>query len=412
MHSDQVINSIRPLERIVSRSRYEWADVMLMPINPSVLRIARATEQALTELGISCGYLWSTLPSDARKIWEKDTSFAEWTEMILPVSWYANTLNYTFQMLRGLREVLSNDLCRKFGVFATFIDSGWSPRLLTLACERQGIPNVLIQEGMTIQHRKVNPPRTVRSIAGRIVRRLRVLAAPRLFDYVEDGMHMQYACVYGPLQAESLIARGKPRENIIITGNPLFDTAIPKRIDAQPRSRTILYAHQTLSQDLDTEIAWWRALVKASLDIGANLIFKIHPRSVLSVAQIRDILGICDDASVTFISNGDIQDMVAEVGVFVTACSTSAYRAMVEGVPIIVLEGLPTMYRFDLPDYGAALSVHQPGELPRVLQLALEDPQVRVGLQKGVNTAIERHLYRLDGQASRRVALALASLLR
>jgi hypothetical protein len=409
---NHTIRSKTPSSNSAFRSRYEWADVMLMPVNPNVVHIARAIEKALTDLGMSCGYLWSTLPEDASKHWGNTTDYVNWTKMILPVSWYANTPVYTIQMLRGLREVLRHDLRGKFGVFVTFIDGGWSPRLLSLACERQGIPTVLVQEGMTLQNKNVRAPRSLRAVAMGTVRSLRAVMAPQLFHSIEHGMHTQYACVYGPLKAASLIAKGKPQEQIFITGNPLFDSVTAKGINAQPRSRTILYAHEILNHDLDTEVMWWRALIKASQDIGVKLIFKLHPRSGLPAAQAREMLGNPDHALVHVVADGDIQDMIAQAGVFVTACSTSSYRALVEGVPIVVLEGVPARFRIDLPDYRAALSVHQPSELAHVLRVALDNAQVRLDLQKGVDVASERHLYRLDGQASHRVALALASLLR
>lgn len=393
-------------------ARYEWADVMLLPVNPSVLRIARAVEHALADLGISCGYLWSTMPDEATKHWGDAAESMNWIRMMLPVSWYANTPVYTVQMFRGWRAMLRHNLRGKFGVFVTFIDGGWSPRLLSLACERQGIPTVLIQEGMTLQSTDAAIRRTPRLMVMDVVRRMRERVAPELFQALEHGMHTRYACVYGPLKAASLIACGKPQDDIFVTGNPLFDTVVPRRIDAYPRSRTILYAHEVLGHDLDAEARWWRALVQASRDIGAKLIFKMHPRSPFSESHICELLNLAPaNTAVQFVSSGDIQDMIADAGVFVTACSTSTYRALVEGVPAVVLQGVPAPYRIDLPDYGAALAVCRPDALAQTLRAALDAPDVRLGLQPGVDRAIERHLYRVDGQASHRVARVLASLL-
>jgi hypothetical protein len=315
-------------------------------------------------------------------------------------------------MLRGTRALRRYDLRRKFGLFVTFVDSGWAARLLTLACERQGIPTIFIQEGSTLHDKHVAGPRTLRATVGRIVRWARVLVAPELFRYVEAGMHMRYACVYGALKAEALIAHGKPRENIFVTGSPLFDDMTRKTIPAQPRCRTILYAHQILCDDIAAEAAWWRAIVQASQKVGAKLIFKMHPRATLSAAQIRELAGIDHDSSVELRREGDIQDMVSEADALVTACSTSAYRALVEGVPVVILEGLPAFERLDLVDHGAALPVYATAELADVLDKVLNNPQARLSLQRGVDVAIEQHLYRIDGQAARRVALALAGLLR
>src|SRR5262245_49165471 len=114
--------------------RYEWADVMLMPINPSVLPIAAAIERALADLGLSCRYLWATSPEDPCEHWRSMIDVSKWIEMTTPVSWYASSLDYTVQMVQGLREVLRYDLRKKFGVFASFIDVGWAPRLLSVAC--------------------------------------------------------------------------------------------------------------------------------------------------------------------------------------------------------------------------------------------------------------------------------------
>ena len=239
MIQDQAVAGIATTHSRTTSSHYEWADVMLLPVNRNVLRIAQEVEYALTDLGVSCGYLWSTIPSDIEKHWGSIPPSVDWTDLVLPVSWHSRTVEYTTQMMHGLQQVHQYNLRNKFGVFVTFIDSGWSPRLLLLACKQQRIPSVLIQEGMTLHQKLDKTPQALRTRLIEVALALRGRAAPKLFDRLEEGMHTQYNCVYGSMKAEALTSRGKPPETIFITGNPLFDTVTPKRIDAQPRSKTI-----------------------------------------------------------------------------------------------------------------------------------------------------------------------------
>lgn len=394
---------------VASQSRPEWADVAILPVNPNVLPIARAVEQALAGLGLSCCYLWTTLPEEREQHWGA-TDTSGWRELTVPVRWNSSTPLYTAQMVGGLRSLQRTELRSKFAVFATFIDAGWAPRLFGIVCRQQGIPSMLLQEGVTFQRRAAPEPRTLRYRSGKVLRRIRKQAAGQLFASEQDGLSLDHACVYGAAQAEELAAQGTPSERLTITGNPLFDQLSPRPITAQPRGRTILYAHQLLCDDLMAEAAWWRALIGASEQLHAKLIFKVHPRAGLTPDRLRSLLGAYDEQAVQFVFTGDIQDMIAQADVFVAACSASAYRALVEGVPVVLLEGLPSPFRLDLTDYNAALRVDTPGELVTALGRALDDPQTRLHLQPGVDLAIERHLYRLDGGAARRMAAAITNL--
>lgn len=405
------MNTIPTTTHHADPTRYAWADVMFLPMNPSVLRIARAVEKELAAIGICCGYLRTAPPDAERLYWGSTTDFSEWTKLILPIGETTHALDYTAQMLRGLQAIRNYNLRDKFGLLVTFIDTGWAPRVLAIACERQHIPTVLIQEGPSVQYLPTAPARSVRSVVGQIVRHARTKAAPQLFHHAEDGMHTQYACVYGSLKAASLVAQGKPAEKIFVTGNPLFDDVAAKRIPIRPQRRVILYGHQNLHNAAPMEVAWWKAIIQASKQVGARLIFKVHPRARMSVVDLRALVGEDAESAVEWWADGDIQDMITQADVYVTACSTSAYRAMVEGVPVVLLEGLSTIERLDLVDQRAALPTYTPTDLPRVLQAAFDEPQTRQSLQIGVDAAVESHLYRLDGLASQRVALALQQVL-
>ena len=410
-HRNEQSPAIHHLASTKARSHYEWADVAFLPVNPTVLPIAQAVECELTALGVSCTYLWTTHPSERQQLWG-DADIAHWKHITLPVQWYSDSFTNTVQMLQGLRIVQRLDLRAKFGVFVTFIDVNWSPRLLALACAQQGVPSVLLQEGVAFQVQPAPRPRSLRLFCGSIIRQIRERAAPHIFREIEDGISSEYACVYSAFKAESLVRNGKQPERIIITGNPLFDRLSQRSIDPYPRNRTILYAHQMLCEDFATEIAWWKALVQASQQVGAQLIFKMHPRSGLSEEQLRNFLDNPDPLTVQIVPTGDVQDMIADAGVFVAACSASSYRALIDGVPIVQLEGLPTIYHLDLADYGAVLPVYTPDALADTFRAALDEPHTRLALQQGVDMAIKRHLYKLDGQATQRTAAAIAGVMR
>ena len=394
-----------------------------MPVNPTVLPMARAIGNAVAALGLTWRFIWSTPPEDRERHWGDSAGDDDWLDFPLPVSWYASSRDYTFQMIQGRRQIGRHDLRGKFGVFASFIDKGWAPRLFSLECERQGIPTAFIQEGMSLEPRRISAQeaqahvpavRRARRSVMRAARRIRSTVAPGMFGYVDEGMHSTCACVYGRERAAALRALGKPADRIFITGNPAFDALTARPIDPVPRSRTIVYAHQRLlegGEGLALEMRWWKTLAEASNRIGARLIFKLHPRAGLSADDIRGFLGPLQ-ASTDIREDGDVQDLIGSGGAFVTACSTAAYRALVEGVPIVLLEGIPFGLGVDLGRTGAALSARTTDDLPRLLQAALDDPGLRTGLQPAVDAAIERHLHQLDGKAAHRVAAALAGLVR
>jgi hypothetical protein len=103
--------------------------------------------------------------------------------------------------------------------------------------------------------------------------------------------------------------------------------------------------------------------------------------------------------------------MLATVDLLVTVNSTTAYHALVRGIPVITVEYLGKgLGEFDAARYGGAIAVGDPEGLRKAIFDATRNEEVRRQLHEGARRVIERHLYRLDGHASERIAQVILRL--
>jgi hypothetical protein len=111
------------------------------------------------------------------------------------------------------------------------------------------------------------------------------------------------------------------------------------------------------------------------------------------------------------VNEGDIRDHLPRASLFVTFYSSSAYDALIAGIPVVLLDWVSRHYRFAAEKYGAAVSIEDPSNLESVLRRVLFDQTARADIYRGGEELIRDHLFRLDGQASKRIATTIAGLI-
>jgi len=176
-----------------------------------------------------------------------------------------------------------------------------------------------------------------------------------------------------------------------------------------------MYVQQYIVEN-DTEVRFCDELARICCDEnGDRLRIKLHPLSWWTGEDLlRRIPGTERRASLLKVTkSGDAAEMLDQVDLLVTVNSTTAYHALVRGIPVITVNYLARGFgEFDAYRYGGAIDVRHPSDLGKAIHDATRDEAVREQLHEGAERVIEHHLYRLDGRASERIAQVLLNLAR
>ena len=317
-----------------------------------------------------------------------------------PVAWLSLLPNFT-RILDGLRP----------RTVVTHIDVSDAWRAIHWWAQRRGVPGVVLQEGIATQAK--SDPSNLAGIkerflspAAKIQTRLLRLILPSLFRRAERNTYSQHVCAWGEAMRRQLVAQGVCGGRVEVTGCPRFDSVRGRGALPDATLSTVLFAHQH-ALDEDAEHEFVRAVVDVCVNrLGCNLILRPHPWSSLQKSGahrvVRDVTTKTE--RVTVADTGDVTDYLDSASVFLTMHSSSAYDAVVHGIPLVIANWIDRCYRFNAADYGAALQVDSPSGLEEALRTALWDKATRQRLHAGGDELIEDHLFALDGGSAARFA--------
>lgn len=238
----------------------------------------------------------------------------------------------------------------------------------------------------------------------------------RVLDWGIGGA-TKYA-VMGNYQKRHLISQGVPPHKIVVTGYPLFDL-VPKRIATFNRratfrklginedQRLVLFTTQCFVED-----GFWRprqrrlltqAVIDSAKNIGLQLIIKVHPRE-----DATDYERLSKSSEeVIVLKNFDLHELLLASDVAVTVSSTTGLWALAYGKPLIIVACFPTTsYNFYK---GASFEVDRPEDLSNKLRHIIEERGNMQSFLKKKNMFLRDHAYKLDSQASRRIAKVILS---
>lgn len=300
----------------------------------------------------------------------------------------------------------------------THIDSQDAWRVIHYWAQSRHVPGIVLQEGISAPL-KVNctelqlDQEVYLSFKSRLQIHLLRMMAYQLFRFAECYHYAAHVCVWGPAMRRELVTHGRTEGDITVTGSPRFDHICKRRPIAPSEMATVLFAHQH-QQDRYRELDFCRLVIDTCVNrIACKLVFRPHPRSGIKKEEISRLLNQISNHSnlVTVAEDGDVTDYLQMVSVFLTLHSSSAYDAIIQGIPLVLADWVDPHYRLNAADYGAAIQVNHPADLERALRDALWDEETRNSLYHGGERLITDHLYRLDGRASNRVADTVLQLI-
>ncbi len=310
-----------------------------------------------------------------------------------------------------------------FTVLAVPIDGWGNCRLLCYWAKTAGVTSLVTQEGMTLALDSEHAPRWERTSGQPLYRAVGtwlVRQIPHdLFKWWVPYSYADFFCAYGEAAKEELAKHRNSESTTFVVGNPSLDhvTQPPSPTPSGRAPRTVLYVQQYIVNQ-HTEEAFCNELAGICCDEnGDRLLIKLHPRSDWTVPQFlsRIVQTSRRTSLLEVVKEGDSNDMLGGVNVLITVNSTTAYHALVAGVPVITLDYLSKGFgRFDASRYGGAIAITNPdpSKLREAIINVTRNEEVRRQLHEGAKRVIERHLYRLDGGASERIAQVLLQLSR
>lgn len=305
-----------------------------------------------------------------------------------------------------------------FGILAVPIDYWGECRLLCYWARRVGVTSVVLQEGMAAILDADHPYEESaerqpwhRALGTWLARRVPHDLFRRwvLYSYAD------FFCAYGNAAKDALAHFRADKDTTFVVGNPGLDhvTEFPSLVPVGDGRRTILYAHQGIASST-VEESFCNDLARICCDENDDrLIIKLHPRSEWTVQGMWQRVTATEKRAslLEIVKEGDSNVMLDDADLLVTVNSTTAYHALVRGIPVITVEYLGKgLGEFDAARYGGALAVGEPDDLRRAVFDATRNEQVRRQLHEGARRVIERHLYKLDGRASERIAHVLIEL--
>ena len=330
--------------------------------------------------------------------------------------------------------------------------AGFTPNSFIYAANYLGIPSLQINDGITGNYFVAKNVPGIRESLLKIVKRAVRLALfranPRPLAYlfttlIATGSLLQFVrkmsrelikstypvpsyteglniAVISPFAKDAHITMGAPADKIFVTGQPRFDLIRQVKIDrahimaklgVPGNSDIIVLATQPVGE-LRTEKnrgELIEAVLSAMIEFQEKqLVIKLHPSEKLEkyqemLTKVNSNAIICQDI--------DLYGLLRECDLLMAVYSTVALEAMILDKPVIIinLTGKPDIMPY--AKSGAALGVYQKEDLAPAIRKALYDLEVRRELEQNRKSFVAEHVYKVDGQSSKRVAELIVRLI-
>ncbi len=174
--------------------------------------------------------------------------------------------------------------------------------------------------------------------------------------------YADYLLAYGQAAKDELVRHGRSGESIFVVGSPSFDhlTERPSRLPVRQGHHTVMYVQADVVEP-EVELKFYDELARICCEVsGDRLRIKLHPRSARKVEPLSRLLlqSAPRRSLVEIVKDGDATEMLDDVDVLVTVNSTTAYHALVRGIPVVTVNYLTKGFgQFDAYRYGAAIDV-------------------------------------------------------
>ena len=312
-------------------------------------------------------------------------------------------INIFFRIKHQINKLLS-DINPDIVVFA--MDNDPIARLFIDESKRRNIKTILVQEALLRPYEYADRKLYLTDIVF------------RFFSFV--GIYLKYS-MYGSGGCDLIIAsgsnakeifcsRGVPRNNIILSGYPKYDSIIKKikrNNKISVNEGNFLYAASTSVISNKANIRFLKSLVDATRRLSFHLIIKLHPRGTTHPSHIKSVLKLKSSDHIEIIKEGDDTfSLLSRAYLLITVSSTSALEALLMDKECILVNYLAGEAKLEYSKYDAVYSIENENEIYYKLKMAALT-------KKSYNNKkrlLEDELHLLDGKAAYRAANIIESI--
>jgi hypothetical protein len=272
---------------------------------------------------------------------------------------------------------------------------GWIERPMLIAAQINKIPTIAIQHGIiTLSHR------------GYIYKNRFDPLSPPIPDIT---------AVYGRYYYDMLTNNSiYTKRNVVVTGQPRYDILNQistmysregyfRELSIDLQTKVVLWATQCHGLSSEENVKNFDAVFGAVKELKhAILIIKQHPgEKEIHTRLIRHYLERHNLYAVITPKDSYTIEHIAACDLMITKNSTTAMEAVALNKPVIVLNLSEEEDIIDYVKEGIAIGVYSAQDLKTFIQNLLKDDSI---LAKNRQEFIEKHLYKIDGRSSERVA--------
>ena len=281
-------------------------------------------------------------------------------------------------------------------------EHGWWENTLVIAAKLENIPTIAIQHGIHVPLEKYY--RYSKD------------------EIASDGSVESPYCpipdktvVYGPYYKEILTRIGTyPTNSVVVTGQPRYDILYHAdkiysreqflgKYNINQNHKVILWSTQCHGISDRENIKNFKAVFETMQNIkNTTLFIKPHPgEGEKYTKMIKKNLDNYKINAIITPKNSDTYELLYICDLMITKDSTTAMEAVVLNKPVIILNlsGEPDFVEY--VNEGVALGVYEKEELKLAIEKLLKDDSELVRNRKNY---IRKHLYKIDGNATERVA--------
>jgi hypothetical protein len=318
-------------------------------------------------------------------------------------------------------------------VFVVANDQGISATFIRI-CKLRGIPSVAIQDGILTNKRSKGfssflawkgyfPWRIVSLITNIPAISMLSIRLGRQWCVPVWGMgDATVIAAMGNYYKRVFVSRGIHPDRIVVTGYPLLDDLLKNDSDFDTQSDffekigllyskpLILLITQPFVEDGLWEpalrVLYFESVVNAVRHVNGQLVVKVHPRENLDVYRLLANKHL--DINIVVTKDFNLDRLLASSDVVVTVSSTVGLWALAYGKPLLVTSCFPCVTKNVLEDM--AMTVGEIHELPRTLSSIVKNAKLKANLLHKTRKTLFDHVYRLDGEASARIARLILTM--
>ncbi len=295
-------------------------------------------------------------------------------------------------------------------------DAALFDRLVVDFCRLNNKESLLIQESVRPARRRLPLPTLLKYYGTSILVAKLVQTAARCLTYgpfVRRGYghsHCTMIAAAGERFRRQLDREGVASSKIRVTGQPRLDrrkeqpaARVPDR-GCPTRQRVLLFCSQPLRRNWEPLDRLFKDLVLAckALD-DVRLLVKLHPRDL----EVEHWLALLDpseaNSHLEVTKTRPLDECFRVADAVVTIASTTCLEAMAAGLPVGLVNYLPTPCYLPYDEAGAALSITSANALKDSIQKLLSDSQLRARLVANSRSVLRDELYLQDGQSASRI---------